>query len=171
VPRICADLNVWCAAILADAYGRRGTAAQTIVDVLRTGRSERGAAALVISFGMLERLARVLVRDLDFAPADAAALTGAIAGYAEQGPSLSPGGVGVMPIHDAEDRHVLETAWAGGADFLVTADLRGFLQKDAEVSAPSRILRLSRSGRSLIVAHPFTFAAWLRGKDQPGFGG
>lgn len=166
--RVCADLNIWCAAILADGHGRRGTASQTIVDGLRAGRSERGEMALVISWGMLQRLGRVLERDLDFPRTAAATLIDAIAGYARLGPSLSLGGIGVIPIHDPEDRHVLETAWAGGADFLVTADVGGFAHKEARVMLEGRILRLERAGRALVVAHPFNFAAWLRGDSQPG---
>ena len=67
---------------------------------------------------MLERLKLVLIEQLRFDRADAVALTDAIAGYAHMGPSLTLGGVGVIPLQDTEDRHVLETAWAGSAEIL-----------------------------------------------------
>jgi hypothetical protein len=122
---------------------------------------------------MLERLGAVLVRDLGFSKADAGRLLDLIAGYAAEGPSLTLGGVGVLPIHDTEDRHVLETAWAGGADVLATANLRDFVQGDDEIVLEASIYRLSRGGRTMMLAHPFQAAGWLRGaawttaRDQP----
>ena len=76
-----------------------------------------------------------MIGDFKFAPAYVADLTKAITGYATDRPSLTLGGVGVLPIHDSEDRHVLETAWSGRADILTTADLRGFV--DAHGSSGS----------------------------------
>jgi hypothetical protein len=114
---------------------------------------------------MLQTLRVVLERDLGFSGRDATRLAELIASYAEDGPSLTLGGVGVIPIDDAEDRHVLETAWAGHADMLVTANLQDFRQGDFEPVVENRIHRLDRGGRSLIVAHPFEAIAWLR--EQP----
>jgi hypothetical protein len=114
---------------------------------------------------MLQQLALVLHRDLGFTARQAADFTALIADCATEGPSLTLGGVGVLPILDAEDRHVLETAWSGAADVLTTADLRGFVGADAEVLVPDRVYRLRRADRPLIVAHPFDAAAWLRGED------
>ena len=168
MPRICIDLNVWCGAFLSQSLGRSGTATRTIVEAARRGECARGDLTLVISWGMLDRLAMVLTRDFKFAPAYVADLTKAISGYATDGPSLTLGGVGVPPIHDSEDRHVLETAWSGRADILTTADLRGFVDADSEVLVPDRVYRLLRADRSLIVAHPFGTAAWLRGDDAFG---
>lgn len=123
---------------------------------------------MVISWGMLGRLATVLTRHFKFADDIAADLTEAVARYAVEGPSLTLGGIGVLPVHDAEDRHVLETAWSGGADVLTTADLRGFVDADAEVLVPGRVYRLWRADRPLVVAHPFETAAWLRGEEAFG---
>ena len=166
--RLCIDLNVWCAAILAERAGRVNTAAQTIVDAARIPPG-RAPMQLVVSWGMLQRLDEVLERALDFAPEYASALTDAIAGYAQFGPSLTLGGVGVLPIHDPEDRHVLETAWAGDAAVLVTADFTGFLGADAEVLIEGRLAILRRGAKALHVIHPFPFAAWLRGEAVEGF--
>ena len=112
---------------------------------------------------MLERLRLVLARDLGFSERDAVRLTELIAGYASDGPSLTLGGVGVLPIHDTEDRHVLETAWAGQADILVTANLADFARGEYELVTEGRVYRLARDRRSMVLAHPFDAAGWLRG--------
>jgi hypothetical protein len=93
---------------------------------------------------------------------DAERLADLIAAYAREGPSLTLGGVGVIPIHDHEDRHVLETAWAGQADVLATANLRDFVRADSDVMLDGRAYRLTRGVRTLTVAHPFEVAQWLR---------
>jgi len=111
---------------------------------------------------MLERLARVLVDQLGFDRFEAAELTGAIAGYAETGPSLTLGGVGVIPITDTEDRHVLETAWAGEADILATANLSDFAQQGDELILEGRLFRLRRGRATMLLAHPIEAATWLR---------
>ncbi len=164
--RVCVDLNIWCADLLARQAGRSDTAAQAIVAAVR-GRPSRAPLQLVISWGMLQRLGEVVRREFGFSDETAATLCDAIAGYAQAGPSLALGGVGVLPIHDPEDRHVLETAWAGQARALVTADFAGFLSADAEIQIPDRLARLARGGHQLALIHPFTFAAWLRGEDIP----
>jgi predicted nucleic acid-binding protein len=166
--RICVDLNVWCAWILADKAGKSGTAAQSIVAAVR-GRKTPVPIQLVISWGMLERLGEVLRDDFRFPDTAAGALIDKIASYARERPSLTLGGVGVLPIHDAEDRHVLETAWAGAATALVTSDFRGFLSADATVLIPGRLARLSRGERELYLIHPFPMAAWLGGEPVAGF--
>ena len=160
--RICLDLNVWCAAYLADRAGRQDTASQTLVEAARSGQAAGELLQLVVSWGMLERLKPVLVDHLQFDPSEASALADAIAGYAHMGPSLTLGGVGVIPIQDTDDRHVLETAWAGRADILVTANLGDFVQEDDEIVLEGRIYRLSRAGETMILAHPFEAARWLR---------
>ncbi|MDP3856117.1 putative toxin-antitoxin system toxin component, PIN family [Phenylobacterium sp.] len=162
VVRICLDLNVWCAAYLADRAGRQGTASQTLVEAARSGQAGREPLQLVVSWGMLERLKLVLVGQLQFDLSEASALVDAIAGYAHIGPSLTLGRVGVIPIHDIEDRHVLETAWAGRADVLVTANLQDFVQDDDEIVLEGRTYRLTRGGGTMILAHPFEAAGWLR---------
>lgn len=160
--KLCLDLNVWCGAFLSRRLGRRDTATSALVDVVRSGWSPRGPVALVVSWGMLQRLQTVLERDLGFQARDAARLAELIAGYAQDGPSLTLGGVGVIPIHDAEDRHVLETAWAGQADMLATANLADFVRPSDEVILDGIAWRLRRGGRSMMLAHPFEAIRWLR---------
>jgi hypothetical protein len=111
---------------------------------------------------MLERLKSVLVQQLHFGMTEAGELVDAIANYAVAGPFLTLGGVGVIPIRDGEDRHVLETAWAGRADVLVTANLGDFISARAQVVRRDRLYRLSRGGGSILLAHPFEAARFLR---------
>jgi hypothetical protein len=157
--RLCLDLNVWCAAYLADRAGRRWTAAQSLVAAVRSGHGQHSPVQLVISWGMLERLKRVLMDQLRFDPADASGLVDAIAAYAGAGPSLTLGGVGVIPLQDTEDRHVLEAAWAGAADMLVTANLRDFIQAGDQPLQEGRLYRLTRGAATLLLAHPFEAAS------------
>lgn len=165
--RACLDLNIWVADILARRDGRSGSACQLIVNAVR-GLAPDTPLQLVVSWGMLDRLQTVLADQLGFGASTAEDLADAISSYAEQGPSLTLGGVGVIPIHDREDQHVLETAWAGSAAVLVTADFRGFLSADAEVLIEDRLAKLRRADEVLFLIHPFTFAAWLRGEKVEG---
>jgi hypothetical protein len=75
------------------------------------GGASESCRAEFFSWGMLERLRTILVRDLEFPGCDSARLAELMAGYPKEDPSLTLGGVGVIRIHDVEDRHVLETAW------------------------------------------------------------
>lgn len=110
---------------------------------------------------MLERLRVVLARDLGFADHDATRFVELISSYAKEGPSLTLGGVGIIPIHDVEDRHVLETPWAGEADILVTANLADFIQRDDQIVAEGRLYRLKRGDKSMVLAHLFEAIRWL----------
>lgn len=46
--RLCLDLNIWCAAFLADSKGARGTAAQTLVEAARCGQFADRPVQLVV---------------------------------------------------------------------------------------------------------------------------
>ena len=164
--RLCLDLNVWLGAILSEKLERRDTAAQTLVDAARSGISPRGPVALVVSWGMLNRLREVLVR-FEFGASEADRLIQVIATIARDGPSLTLGGVGVLPLDDEEDRHVLETALAGGADMLVTQNLSDFVRQDARVLVADRYYGLEAAGGKLLIVHTYAAAAWLRGEDLP----
>lgn len=167
--RICLDLNVWCSAVLAKARGREDTAATSLVDLVATGSCARGPLALVISWGMLERLGVVLKGPIGMPPAEADDLLHGIASLAGAGPALTLGGIGVLAVPDEEDRHVLETCWAGEADILVTSNLRDFGGPDATILTTDRLFCLGRGGRKLLVAHPYAAAAWLAGRDVAGW--
>ncbi len=164
--RLCLDLNVWLGAILSEKLERRGTAAQTLVEAVRSGLGPRGPVALVVSWGMLNRLREVLVR-FEFGAAEADRLIQVIATIARDGPSLTLGGVGVLPLDDEEDRHVLETALAGGADMLVTQNLRDFVSQDARALVADRYYGVEAAGVKLLIVHTYAAAAWLRDEDLP----
>jgi hypothetical protein len=164
--RVCLDLNIWIGAFLAEKANRADTAAQALVSAVREGRSPHGAVALVISYGMIFRLKTVLLRLTgDMAAADR--IPTIIAELAEQGPSLTLGGVGVLPMDDHEDRHVLETALAGRADILVTHNLGDFIGGDVRELLPGRWYGATHSAHRLLIAHTYDGAAWIRGDGLP----
>lgn len=164
--RVCLDLNIFVGAVLAHKHGRSTTAAQSLVDAVRTGSCVRGPIALVISWGMILRLQAVLLR-LTGDMALAEQLSTAIAAYAQQGPSLTLGGVGVIPMDDVEDLHVLETALAGRADILVTHNLEDFVVGDVQPLVAPRFYGIRRGRQKLLIAHTYAGAAWLQGVDLP----
>nr|WP_295109445.1 PIN domain-containing protein [uncultured Caulobacter sp.] len=163
--RLCLDLNVWLGAILSERTGAP-TAARMLVEAVRSGVSTRGPVALVISWGMLNRLRDVLER-FEFGRAEADRLIEVLATIARDGPSLTLGGVGVLPLKDEEDRHVLETAKAGDADLLVTQNLKDFTGPDVQVLIPDHYHGAERADGKLLIAHTYDSAAWLRGESLP----
>lgn len=167
--RICLDLNIWCADVISRRKRNDATAARMLVDAVRRGACARGPLTLVISLGMLDRLTKVLVQDIGFGLREADDVVSSIAMLASPAPALTLGGVGVIALDDHEDRHVLETAWAGHADLLVTANVRDFEHADADILAADRIARLRRGDRIMLLAHPFAAAAWLDGRVVPGW--
>jgi hypothetical protein len=60
VLRLCLDLNIWCAVLLADRKGRQSTVSQCLVEIVRQGNCVLAPVQLVISWGMLNRLHLVL---------------------------------------------------------------------------------------------------------------
>ncbi|MDB5499678.1 MAG: hypothetical protein JWP28_3709 [Phenylobacterium sp.] len=69
---------------------------------------------------------------------------------------------------------MLETAWAGSAEILVTAILEDFVHGQDETVYAGRAYRLRQGGHTLILTHPFEAARWLRegiwrtAADEPG---
>ncbi len=165
--RLCLDLNVWLGAILSQRLGRTGTAAQVLTEAARSGNSARGPIALVISWGMLNRFRQVLV-GAGFGRDEADRLIEVLATIARDGPSLTLGGVGVLPMDDEEDRHVLEAALAGRAGMLVTHNLKDFIGHDVQALVEDQVYGVAGTGGKLLVIHTYAAAAWLRGEDLPG---
>jgi predicted nucleic acid-binding protein len=170
--RICLDLNVWVADFLGTRRGRRGGSGPWLADAVRSAVCPAGSLQLVVSLGMLERLAMVFVRmGLDSETAEVA--TRAIGTIASLGPagdySYVVLGGGVYPIRDTEDRHVLEVAVAGEADVIATANLADFDMEGIEkVADGSRVRIYNPPGRApLIIAHPDQVRAWLRSGVMP----
>lgn len=167
VLRLCLDLNIWCGAFLADRHGRSNTAVQSLVAIAQRGRTGAYPVQLVISWGMLTRLTKVWVQDWGINPHLAGEVVAAIADYAHLGPAghspyLTLGGTGVMPLSDAEDAHVVETALAARSHLLVTANFDDFITRDARMIVPGQVAIIHGNYGQLLVAHPYQAAAWLR---------
>lgn len=166
--RLCLDLNIWCGDLLSRRRGDARSAAQLLVDAARKGHCPLGPVQLIVSWGMLNRLRMVWIEDANFRldPAMADALISLIADYARigpgrGGPQLTLGGVGIMPMRDEEDAHVLDTAIAA-ADMLATVNFRDFMLRDAEILRPGRLARLAVPGRApLLIVHPYVLADWF----------
>lgn len=161
--RICLDLNIWCAALIADAKGRQETACQILVRIVRQGKCSLGTVNLVISWGMLNRLQQVLQTNpkLSVLRDDAVTYTNLISTYAKLSPQLTLGGTGVLPLRDEEDRHVLETSLAGKADILVTANFADFLVKDVQIIQNNQHAIYFSSEHKFHIVHPFLMIKWL----------
>lgn len=171
--RLCLDLNVFVADLLSRRLAHDGKgAAGYLVEAVRRSVCPVGPVQLVISHGMLDRLWSVLVEQLGTDHSIAQRVTDALAAMAANGPSWTPphivlGGVGVLPLRDAEDRGVLETALAGRAHVLATSNLRdfvgGFGKGFCEVLSPGQALLYRPPRREpLIIARPALVARWLR---------
>jgi predicted nucleic acid-binding protein len=158
---LCLDLNIWCAALLADFKGRKNTSSQRLVQIVRSGFCSLGDVELVISWGMLERLEKVLIYNLKVKRSIARIYIEAIIGFAQLAPQLTLGGTGIVPLNDVEDAHVLETAIAGRAIILVTANFKDFLSSDSQVVIPQRHLFYFSPAHQLHIVHPYLMMDWL----------
>jgi len=159
--RLCLDLNVWCAALLAQKKNRQNTACQTLVKIVSSRKCRWGKVELVISWGMLNRLEKVLVKDLQVSTLNAQMYLRSIEDYTLSSPQLTLGGTGIIPLHDTEDAHVLETSVAGKAQILVTANFRDFVDKNVEIIVENRH-GVYRSADFLIhIVHPYLMMHWL----------
>ena len=166
--RLCLDLNIWVAALLADRKGRTNTGSQYLVEIVRSGSSPVGAVNLVISLGMLDELKSVIVEHLGLNIETADAYVSAIEEYAKLGAQLTLGGTGVIGLRDIEDAHVLETAIAGKADFLVTANFKDFIvDRDTKIEIPDRHAIYYSSAHSLQIVHPYLMLEWIKRGDLP----
>lgn len=159
--RLCLDLNIWCAALLAERKGRQNTACQTLVSIVRERKCSWGAVELVISWGMLNRLEKVLVKDLQVSPLKAQMYLRSIESYTLKSPQLTLGGTGVVPLYDLEDAHVLETVIAGKAQVLVTANFRDFIDKNVEIVQKNRHGIYRSANFQCHIVHPYLMMRWL----------
>jgi PIN domain len=165
--RLCLDLNIWCGELIAEQRGRKGTAVQQLVEIVRSGQSTLGPGQLIISWGMINRLRKVYVQNLQIPGSIADTLLGAIAGYAALGPAgmdpmLTLGGTGVVPLTDTEDAHVLETGIARQAHILVTANFKDFLARDVQVLEANRTAFYPSPKSQLLISHPYVMSEWFR---------
>jgi predicted nucleic acid-binding protein len=170
--RVCLDLNIWCAALLADGKGRENTASQSLVAMIRQGVYLSHPFQLVISWGMLDRLRKVLTQDLKVSAQTADFYLSTITAYAHLGalgasPQLTLGGTGIIPLRDTEDAHVLETAIAGKTDFLITANFKDFITKNTAVASPDRHAIHHNPDCIVHIVHPYLMMEWLRTDKIP----
>jgi predicted nucleic acid-binding protein len=153
--KICLDLNIWCAALLAERKNRKNTACQSLVQIIKTGQCLLGQTELVISWGMLNRLEKVLIKDLKISPNTAQLYLNSIKSYTQLSPQLTLGGTGVIPLHDTEDAYVLETALSGKAEILVTANFKDFITKDTKIIIDNRHGIYQSANQKCQIIHPY----------------
>lgn len=124
-----------------------------------------GKVELVISWGMLNRLEKVLVKDLRVSSISAQLYLKSIESYTSSSLQLTLGGTGVVPLHDTEDAHVLETAIAGKAQILVTANFRDFVNKNAVIVTENRHEIYHSADFACHIVHPYLMVSWLNNWD------
>jgi len=88
-------------------------------------------------------------------------------GPAGAGPQLTLGGTGVIALQDTEDAHVLETAQAGQADVLVTANFSDFIANDTQIILPDRHALHTTPAHQVQIVHPYLMMDWLRLEEIP----
>ena len=165
--RLCLDLNIWVGALLCDARGKTGTITQQVRSLVLWEREESGPpATLIISWGMLNRLQKVLTQQLQLSPATITRYIDDIAALANY-PRLVLGGTGIIPIRDEEDAAVLETAIAGRADALITRNFADFVtSQDVRMLREREAARYEHPAHSLLIVQPFTAMSWIRGVEN-----
>jgi predicted nucleic acid-binding protein len=182
--RVCLDVNVWIAHLLAIRNNRVGGSASGLVRIVRDMTCTAGPVQLVISWEMLGTLEGVL-SGLKFDSQSILANTAALVGIMKSGPlrfdpHLLPEGGRSLPMKDMEDAGVLASAIAARADLLIADNLDHLAIKDAERVATQTVRRrggsrrqlyaliLERSdGVSLVIAHPIDAIEWLGGGIRP----
>lgn len=176
-------MNILVSDALVTVKGdREGGASSRLVAIARAGSCALGPVQLVISWRMLTTLRAVLLR-LGLADERVASICDLLADVAEAGPLGQPpsvilGGTGLLPMADQEDAGVLETAFAGKADLLVSYDLGDFEAGPRSCLLTERLLS-DRKGRptvlllqdrlrgGLLAASPELAIGWLCGETIP----
>ena len=187
--RLAVDINVFVADILSSRPQGRASASTRIVEAVREGRCPAGPVQFVASLPMIENFADVLRRRLGYSRSDADEKAWLLEQYALDGPVPSGPYVSVgsryIPFETEEqlrkavetqlrpenaeklfnevqdDRYVLETALAGRADILVTADVGGFRKGSAVRFTRDDVLLFPLADRALVIASPHFASYWL----------
>lgn len=176
--RICLDVNIWVQFLRGEAAGKTNTSSQALVGFVRDMRIGQVPLQLVLPKAVISTFQRVATGLGAPMPAVAGAVEGLIL-LAQAGPErIDPFihfGAETLQMSDREDAGVLAGALIGGADFLVTDNLRDFENKEAAVFDTqqailpdgqmrqlSAILHRRPDGATVIVAHPFDFLQWVR---------
>lgn len=173
--RLCLDLNIWCAAILADRKGTQNSACQCLVSIADAGVCMLGPVRLVVSWGMLNRLSSALVK-LSISDEVAKEYVDQIREYTEigparDGPQLTLGGTGVIGLKDEEDAHVLETAVAGRALALITSNFKDFVSggvsSQIDIVEPNKHAIYRAPDHNLHIVQPQMMMNWVRNGQIP----
>jgi hypothetical protein len=175
---IIVDVNVLVAAQNANRAGRTATISQRTLDCLADGEVNGRPVQLAVSFKMIDTFRDGLKRK-NYAPHDVDAAAEATLNLMRYGPRrLDPyvifGGTPDPSLLDVEDGSVLATAFAAGADILITDNLSDFTARNCETWKTSVLMRPNGSrrqlscqiqtrpdGRTLMVVNPADFAHWV----------
>lgn len=182
--RICLDVNIWVAHLLAIQNGRQRTSASALAQIMRDRECEAGPVQLVISWEMLATLEHVLHR-LRFDPQITAEFITGLIGVMKTGPEqfdphLLPEGGKTLPMNDMEDAGVLASLITARADLLITNNLADFAIKgckridtqkiDLPGQPPRQLFALvyeRNDGVRIVIAHPIDALDWLRKGLRP----
>lgn len=182
--KVCLDVNIWVAYLMALQWGRQGTVVAQVVEAVRDMKVGAMPLQLVMSQEMLGTLERVLDRQ-GFNPPAVQAFVQSIEDLMRRGPEgiephLLVSGRDQLAMHDREDAGVLAASFLARVDLLVTDNLKDFETNDSEtfntqeVARPSRgtrqltaIVHERADGVALVVAHPFDVIEWLKKGVRP----
>jgi hypothetical protein len=189
VIRLAVDINVFVADILSTRLQGRASASTRIVEAVRDGRCPAGPVQLITSLPLIENFANVLQRRLGYSRASADEKAWLLEQYALEGPTpsrphltvgsryipfeterqlrqalehqLRPANAAKLFNEIQDDRYVLESALAGRADILVTADMVGFRKGSAVRLARNDVLLFPTADQTLVIATPQFASYWL----------
>jgi hypothetical protein len=187
--RLAVDINVFIADILSSRPQGRASASTRIVEAVREGRCPAGPVQFIASLPMIENFANVLLRRLGYGRSEADEKAWLLEQYALEGPmpshpyvavasgyipfeteeqfrraaedQLRPEHAGKLFDEVQDDRYVLETALAGRADILVTADVAGFRKGGAVRFTRDDVLLFPLADRALMIGSPHFVSYWL----------
>ncbi|MCJ2060338.1 PIN domain-containing protein [Methylobacterium sp. J-048] len=184
VLRVCLDVNVWIAYLLALQHSRVGTAPMRLVAMVQACAAGTIPLQLMVSQEMLGTLERVLKRQ-GLPDHLAEGFPHAVEGLMQVGPeklqpALLTAGRDQLAMTDREDAGVLAFCMADRVDLLVTDNLSDFVTNDSERRDTQRVSRRDGTTRqlsvliherldgvSLAVAHPIDAVLWLAAGFRP----
>ncbi|MCJ2091897.1 PIN domain-containing protein [Methylobacterium sp. J-072] len=182
--RLCLDVNVWIAYLLALQRGRTGTAPMRLVAMVRDAAAGDIPLQLTISREMLGTLERVLKRQ-GLPDRLAEGFPQVVDGLMRVGPeklhpAMLTAGRDQLAMADREDAGVLAFCIADRVDLLVTDNLVDFATNDSERRDTRHVSRSDGTTRqlfallheradgvSLVVAHPIDAVEWLTTGFRP----
>lgn len=165
--RLCLDLNIWVGAFLCDVQGKTNSVSQQTRElVLYDLAKGEPQAQLIISWGMVNRLQKVLTQQLSLSPTTVVNYIDGIVELAKY-PSVTLGGTGIISIRDEEDAAVLETAVAGRADALITRNFKDFvISQDVRILRDGEVAKYEHPTHSLLIIQPFIAKDWISGLER-----